>query len=174
MNCLRVARAMIPMSLRYTATNVNLLLQLERGLTAGRSREGSAMFYGPRTSALVLLRVTESATTGESQTIHDSIHLLFIDSVCDDSRLDQGSDITIFQNQIFDNKILALPSVSNHHIQHCPGQVAGSNYLIRKQHSKHRIRRPQQSVGEVWFLSGLHGIDVCGPKEKNAWETGRD
>src|ERR1700751_6070853 len=83
-------------------------------------------------------------------------------------RLDHGSDIAVFQDHAF-----ALVRLSQHNIQHCPGQVIGANDLVREQNPEYRIDRAQQSVAEVRFVPRLDGVDICRPEKVNMRETRR-
>jgi hypothetical protein len=74
-------------------------------------------------------------------------------------RFDHHSDLSVLQNHG-----LALLCLSQHNIHHHPGQIVGSNHLVREQHSKHRVDRAHEAVAEIRFLPLLYRVDVRGPE----------
>jgi len=57
-------------------------------------------------------------------------------------------------------------------IDHGLGQFVGPNHLVREQHPKRGVECAQKAVAEIRFLPRLDGIDVRGPEDVNAGETG--
>ena len=84
------------------------------------------------------------------------------------SAFDHGSDVTVLENPTS-----TLSSLDGD-VHHCTCQVIGTNHLVRKQQLKRGVDGAQQPIAEIRFLPRLHGVDVRGPEEVNAWERGRE
>src|SRR5580704_10653330 len=80
---------------------------------------------------------------------------------------DDRSDVTVLENPTS-----ALNS-SDGNVHHGTCQVVSANHLVWKQQAKRRVNGTQQAIAEIWFLTRLHRIDVCGPEEVNTREPGR-
>jgi hypothetical protein len=85
------------------------------------------------------------------------------------AQLDQGSDVTVLQDQIF-----AFACSLDDSIHHAASQIIGTDHLIGNQQPEHGIDCAQQAIAEVWFFAGLHGIDVSGTEDDHARKTRRE
>ena len=83
-------------------------------------------------------------------------------------RFDYCSDVAVLENPIS-----AVSSLDGD-VHHGACQVVGTNHLVRKQQLKHGVDGAQKAIAEIRFLPRLHGVDVCGPEEVNARESGRE
>ena len=79
--------------------------------------------------------------------------------------VDHGSDVTVLENPAS-----ALSSLDGD-LHHGTCQVVGPNHLVWKQQLKRGVDSAQKAIAEIRFLPRLHGVDVCGPEEVNAWKT---
>jgi hypothetical protein len=81
---------------------------------------------------------------------------------------DRGSDVAVLENPTS-----AVSSLDDD-VHHDTCQVVGTNHLVRKQQLKRGVDGAQKAIAEIRFLPRLHGIDICGPEEVNARESGRE
>ena len=81
---------------------------------------------------------------------------------------DHGSDVAVLENST--SGISSLDGL----VHHGTCQVVGPNHLVRKQQLKRGVDGAQKPIAEIRFLPRLHGIDICGPEEVNARESGRE
>jgi hypothetical protein len=81
---------------------------------------------------------------------------------------DHGSDVAVLENPTS-----AVSSLDGD-VHHGTCQVVGTNHLVRKQQLKCGLDGTQKAIAEIRFLPRLHRIDICGPEEVNARESGRD
>src|SRR5580658_2989520 len=81
---------------------------------------------------------------------------------------DHGLDVTILENP--------TPALSSFEgdVHHGTCQSVGTNHLVRKQQLKRGVDRAQKAIDEIRFLPRLHGVNVGGPEEVNARESGRE
>src|SRR5229473_7563991 len=82
--------------------------------------------------------------------------------------VDHGSNVAVLENPTS-----AVSSLDGD-VHHGACQVVGTNHLVRKQQLKHGVDGAQKAIAEIRFLPRLHGVDVCGPEEVNARESGRE
>ena len=80
---------------------------------------------------------------------------------------DHGSDVAVLEN------LTSSVSSLDGDVHHGMCQVVGTNHLVRKHQLKRGVDGAQQPIVEIRFLPRLHGIDIRGPEEVNARESGR-
>jgi hypothetical protein len=85
------------------------------------------------------------------------------------TRLDQGSNVTVFQNLP-----CRLACSTDCNIDHGAGQIVGPDDVIGKQHAERGIDCAQQAIAQIRFFARLHWVDVGGSEDVNVGKCRRE